>query len=159
MCLCLVQLVERLCPANLYTACLSSRLAFTPAELRVAATSSPADTLRLVRITRAPACAKARAVSTPMPELPPDQHEAGIVEAKYYCRIQSPVERVTAQIAPVTTAVFPVRSAPLSACTAVVRDPSTGAMKSFCYLCTCLSSNALLLLVGIVVTLVDVIMM
>jgi len=94
-----------------------------------------------------------------MPELPPDQHEAGIVEAKYYCRIQSPVERVTAQIAPVTTAVFPVRSAPLSACTAVVRDPSTGAMKSFCYLCTRLSSNALLLLVGIVVTLVDVIMM
>ncbi len=118
---------------KLCTTCLGSRLAFTPADLRVAATSSPADTLRLVRITRAPACAKARAVSTPMPELPPDQGEAGIVQVKFHCWIQSPVERVTAQLAPVTTAVFPVRSAPLSACKAVVRDPSTGAMKSFLF--------------------------
>ena len=71
-----------------------------------------------------------------MPELPPDQRETGIVQVKLYCRAQSPVERVTAQLAPVTTAVFPVRSAPLSACRAVVRDPSTGAMKSVCYTCT-----------------------
>jgi len=79
---------ERLGPANLCTAFLGSRLAFTPADLRVAATSSPADTLRLVRITRAPACAKARAVSTPMPELPPDQREAGIVQVELDCRNQ-----------------------------------------------------------------------
>ncbi len=64
-----------------------------------------------------------------MPELPPDQREAGIMHVRFYCRIQHSVERVTAQLAPVTTAVFPVRSAPLSACTAVVRDPSTGAIR------------------------------
>jgi hypothetical protein len=30
-----------------------------------------------------------------MPELPPDQREAGIVQVKVYCPIQRPVERVT----------------------------------------------------------------
>ncbi len=68
-----------------------------------------------------------------MPELPPDQCEAGIWQVKLHCWTQPPAERVTAQLAPVTTAVFPVRSAPLSACIAVVRDPSTGAMKSFLF--------------------------
>lgn len=95
VCLHLVQMLERLRPANIYAARFGIRLALTPADLRVVATSSPADTLRLVRITRAPACAKARAVSTPMPELPPEQREAGIVQVRLYCRIEQPMERVT----------------------------------------------------------------
>lgn len=49
-----------------------------PSDFSVLTTSSPADTLRLVTITLAPACARARAVSTPRPEFPPLLHDTSV---------------------------------------------------------------------------------
>ena len=76
--------------------------------------------LRLVKITLAPACAKARAVSTPIPELPPIKPGQSWAWVALYARLCQDA----AHGLPVMTAVLPVRSAPLRACEAVVPGPS-----------------------------------
>ena len=73
--------------------CCACKLTFTPQAFSSLAIFSPAGTEREVRMTREPAVARARTVSTPIPELPPVTTEVLPAAAKHkqgsQCRMSS----------------------------------------------------------------------